>query len=57
MLYQYKCINNSCEQYDIKVIIDKPMSVYDKEEVCECCNNILVKQYNIGGIVTGDGCK
>lgn len=57
MIYVYNCINTECKQCNTKVEVNKPMSQSGEDEYCANCSEKLIRQYIVGGIVTGDGCK
>lgn len=58
MLYEYKCTNEKCENYDKVIDIYKPMKDSSREEHCEKCEKLLERVYGVAGHQTfGDGYK
>ena len=58
--YEYKCKNDKCKEYDIKKVIDIPITEYssDKLPICERCGEKTQRVYGISGHQTfGDGYK
>ena len=57
MRYNYKCVNDKCNDKDKVVVVDKPMSESNRVELCSSCTEVLNRIYSISGIKTGDGIK
>ena len=58
MKYLYECKNENCSCYKMAVTIDKPMSESSREEVCECCKEVIQRVFTSPGIKTfNDGYK
>ena len=57
MTYPYECRNGDCLNFEVEVVIDKPMAESDKVEHCEKCNAELHRIYKSFGAKTSDGYK
>lgn len=59
-LYEYRCINKNCEEFEIVKDFNISMKEYseDKLPVCEKCSEKTVRHYSSVGIQTfSDGYK
>lgn len=57
-IYEYKCDNEDCSEFNKSVSISKPMVESSREEHCEKCKEELKRVFSLSGHATfGDGYK
>ena len=58
--YEYKCVNENCEDFEVSKTVSIPMKEYseDKLPLCEKCGEKVRRVFGIAGHQTfGDGYK
>ena len=57
MIYEYKCINKKCKNYNKVKLITKSIKNSSKEEYCESCNIVMQRVFSNLSIKTNDNFK
>jgi hypothetical protein len=56
-IYEYRCVNESCEKFEDKVSVNKPMMESSRREICSSCLKTMDRVYSAFSVKTADGFK
>jgi len=57
MIYVYTCDNKDCDNFEIEIEINKPISEFSRSEFCDVCKKEMIRVFKPVGVKTSDGFK